>query len=97
MSMEMARVRFLFTADPYFLTLTTDVPEFQLFFQAPGLILLQNMLKSPPEKLLTDSTPLMDMTMIVERETSSSFSLWYDVHVMILASFSLFILGRKRG
>ena len=53
----------IFTADPYFLTLTTDVPEYQLFFQAPGLILLQNMLKSPPEQLLTDSAPLMDMTM----------------------------------
>jgi nitrous oxidase accessory protein len=87
----------VFTADPYFQTLTSDVPEFQLFFQAPGLILLQNMLKSPPEKLLTDSTPLMDMTMVVEKEASSGFSLWVMCAVMILVSSSLFILGRKRG
>ena len=87
----------VFTADPYFQTLTSDVPEFQLFFQAPGLILLQNMLKSPPEKLLTDSTPLMDMSMVVERETSSGSSLWVICAVMILVSSSLFILGRKRG
>ena len=85
-----------FTADPYFLTLTTDVPEYQLFFQAPGLILLQNMLKSPPEQLLTDAAPLMDMTMIVEKESSSSFGLWTMSIVMILSSSSLFILGRKR-
>ena len=85
-----------FTADPYFLTLTKDVPEYQLFFQAPGLILLQNMLKSPPEQLLTDSAPLMDMTMTVEKETSSSFGLWMMSALMILAGFSTFILGRKR-
>ena len=41
----------VFTADPYFHTLTSDVPEFQLFFQAPGLILLQNMLKSPADQV----------------------------------------------
>ena len=87
----------IFTADPYFQTLTSDVPEFQLFFQAPGLLLLQNMLKSPPEKLLTDSTPLMDMTMVVERETSSGSSLWVICAVMLFVSSSLFILGRKRG
>ncbi|MFS0821703.1 nitrous oxide reductase family maturation protein NosD [Bacillus sp. 1P02SD] len=86
-----------FSADPYFLTLTNNVPEYRLFFQAPGLILLQNMLKSPPEQLLTDSAPLMDMTMTVEKETSSIFSLWVMSIVMILISSSLFILGRKRS
>lgn len=86
-----------YTADPYFLTLTTDAPEYQLFFQAPGLILLQNLLKSPPEHLLTDSAPLMDMTMEVEKETSSSLGLWVMSIVMIGSSFSLFIMGRKRG
>lgn len=85
----------IFTADPYFLTLTNDIPEYQLFFQAPGLVLLQNMLKSPSEQLLTDSAPLMDMTVEVEKETSSSLGLWMMSVVMISASFSLFILGRK--
>ncbi len=85
-----------FTADPYFLTLSSDVPEYQLFFQAPGLILLQHMLKSPPELLLTDTAPLMNMTMTVDKETSSSVGLWMMSIVMIVASFSLFLLGRKR-
>ncbi|MEI2358161.1 nitrous oxide reductase family maturation protein NosD [Mesobacillus zeae] len=85
-----------FTADPYFLTLTADVPEYQLFFQSPGLILLQNMLKSPTDKLLIDSAPLMDMTMKAEKEKSSSITLWIMSSVMVLTSLSLFILGRKR-
>lgn len=85
-----------FKADPYFLTLTNDVPEYQLFFQSPGLILLQNMLKSPADQLLTDSAPLMNVTVEVEKETSSYFSLWVMSGVMIAVSFGLFIVGRKR-
>ena len=86
----------VYTADPYFLTLTAEVPEYQLFFQAPGIIMLQNMLKSPIEQLLIDSAPLMDMTMEVEKEQSSRFILWCMSVVMIVASCSLFIFGRKR-
>ncbi|KMY52312.1 right-handed parallel beta-helix repeat-containing protein [Peribacillus loiseleuriae] len=86
----------VYRADPYFLTLTNAVPEYQLFFQAPGLILLQNILKSPADQLLTDSAPLMNMTMEVEKEKSTSFSLWFMSVGMILASTSLFIFGRKR-
>jgi nitrous oxidase accessory protein len=85
-----------YTADPYFLTLTRSVPEYQLFFQAPGLILLQNLLKSPPEQLLTDSAPLMDMTIDVDKETSLNAGLWTISIIMIIVSSSVFILGRKR-
>lgn len=85
-----------FTADPYFLTLTADVPEFQLFFQAPGVILLQKMLKSPPDKVLTDAAPLMKMTVDVEKEQSSKIALWAMSMIMLTASTILFIYGRKR-
>ncbi|MFJ5624621.1 nitrous oxide reductase family maturation protein NosD [Peribacillus loiseleuriae] len=86
----------VYSADPYFLTLTSAIPEYQLFFQTPGLLLLQNILKSPADQLLTDSAPLMDMTMEVEKEKSTSLSLWVISVVMILSSFSLFIFGRIR-
>ena len=85
-----------FTADPYFLTLTEDVPEFQLFFQAPGVILLQKMLKSPADQVLTDETPLMETTMDVEKEQSSNVALWLMSMIMIVVSISLYIVGRKR-
>lgn len=85
-----------FTADPYFLTLTADVPEFQLFFQAPGVTLLQKMLKSPENQVLTDATPLVETTMAVEKEQSSNVALWSMGVSMIVMSASLFIWGRKR-
>ncbi|WP_102272293.1 right-handed parallel beta-helix repeat-containing protein [Cytobacillus massiliigabonensis] len=86
-----------FTADPYLLTMTTNVPEYQLFFQSPGLILLQKMLKSPADQLLIDSAPLMDMTNEIKTNISASYRLWIMSTVMIIVSFSLFIYGRKRS
>ena len=86
-----------FTADPYFLTMTADVPEFQLFFQAPGVVLLQRMLKSPADQVLTDQTPLMETTVDVEKEQSSSGALWIMSIVMMALSGSLFMYGRKRA
>ncbi|MGE7183812.1 right-handed parallel beta-helix repeat-containing protein [Peribacillus sp. NPDC006672] len=85
-----------FTADPYFLTLTKDVPEYQLFFQAPGLTLLQKMLKSPESQLLKDPRPLMHPSVDVEKETSSSPVLWTISAFMVFLSLLLFIFGRKR-
>ena len=85
-----------FTADPYFLTLTKDVPEFQLFFQAPGVTLLQRMLKSPVNQVLTDETPLMEPTVDVKKEQSSLVALWTMSAMMMVVSVSLYIFGRKR-
>ena len=86
-----------FAADPYFQTLTNDVPEYQLFFHAPGLIVIQNLLKSPVDQLLTDTAPLMDMTSEMEKEVSSNSSLWIMSACMIASSFILYLLGRRRG
>lgn len=86
-----------YTADPYFLTLTADIPEFQLFFQAPGVTLLQKMLKSPASQVLTDETPLMKPTVAVKKEQSSSVGLWFMSVIMILLSISIYIFGRKRA
>lgn len=86
-----------FTADPYFLTMTADVPEFQLFFQAPGVVLLQRMLKSPANQVLTDQTPMMETTVDVEKEQSSSTALWIMSILMIVVSSSLYMYGRKKA
>lgn len=85
-----------YEADPYFQTLTSDVPEYQLFFQSPGLILLKNMLKSPPGQLLADETPLMQTTRPVEKIQSSGIVLWGISLTMMLASAAIYLTGRKR-
>lgn len=85
-----------FTADPYFLTLTEDVPEYQLFFQAPGLSLLQKILKSSEDQLLIDAAPLIKPSVNIEQESSSGPILWTISIVMMCVSLLLFVFGRKR-
>lgn len=75
----------VYHADPYFLNLTNDVPAFQLFFQNPGMILLQKMLKSPEEILVTDSSPLMENLLLSKQEVP-------DKQNQVLASIMSFVL-----
>jgi nitrous oxidase accessory protein len=86
-----------YRADPFFLTLTNDVPEYQLFFQAPGMIVLQKLLKSPDNKVMTDEAPLIKAAMYDEQMNVSSSMLLGVVSVSMFAgSVSLFMIERKR-
>ncbi|MFC0296788.1 right-handed parallel beta-helix repeat-containing protein [Geobacillus jurassicus] len=86
-----------YRADPFFLALTVDVPEYQLFFQSPGMIVLQKLLRSPDEQVLTDDAPLMEQPTARKDRPSRSASLLYVMSaVMIAGSISGFIIGRKR-
>lgn len=85
-----------FSADPFFLTVTEEIPEYQLFFQAPGMVLLQNMLKSSEDQVLIDKNPLMESPVDVNKETSSGAKLWTMAAVMIIVSSCLYYFGRKR-
>jgi len=86
-----------YRADPFFLRLTNDVPEYQLFFQAPGMIVLQKLLKSPDNEVMTDEAPLMKVATYDGQMHASSKMLLGAVSVSMLAgSISLFMIGRKR-
>jgi nitrous oxidase accessory protein len=83
-------------SDPFFFTLTKDVPEYQLFFQSPGMILLQKMLKSPDNLVLSDDAPLMSMNSTpLKKEPSSVIGLWIVSVSMILVCSTLIKLWRK--
>ncbi|MGG1480825.1 NosD domain-containing protein [Bacillus smithii] len=85
-----------YKADPFFLSLTEEVPEYQIFFQSPGMILLQKMLKSPDQLVLSDHAPLMTAQLNESKNTSTSpIGVWVVSIAMITISFSLITLGRK--
>ncbi|MGF9966490.1 right-handed parallel beta-helix repeat-containing protein [Bacillus rhizoplanae] len=86
-----------YRADPFFLTLTNEVPEYQLFFQAPGMLVLQTLLKSPENQVLTDYEPAM-IIRGKKVENNSSFKMQIGmISVSMLAiSITLFKIGRKR-
>ena len=85
-----------YQADPYFLALTGEVPEYQLFFQAPGMSILQKMLKSMDAELLTDSKPLMESTHLSVRTDRPELPVWLISGFMFVCSLYLFYLGRKQ-
>ncbi len=86
-----------YRADPYFLNLIDETPEYQLFFQDPGMILLQKMLKSPDSKLVTDESPLMEAggDKKDQPETNKAYA-WILSIAMIGGSLLMMMIGRKK-
>ncbi len=86
-----------YRADPFFLNLTKDVPSYQLFFQHPGMVLLQKMLKSPEHLLVADEVPLMQnhFNVQVKQETNQSVA-WIVSLIMIFSSLLCIYFGRKK-
>lgn len=86
-----------YRADPFFLSLTTEIPEFQLFFQSPGMVILQKMLKSPDGQILMDMTPAMSIPQYRKDVNSSSErGVGALAFIMLLLGIGIFIVGRKR-
>jgi nitrous oxidase accessory protein len=85
-----------YRADPYFLTLIKETPEYQLFFQHPGLILLQKMLKSPEVMVVTDAAPKMDQSNRVQPQSQPSGFTWVMSLVMVSTSLLIILFGRKQ-
>ncbi len=84
-------------ADPFFLNLTKETPPYQLFFQHPGLVLLQKMLKSPEHLLVTDEEPLMNNDLKYHIQTKSQTAIfWFISLLMIFSSLIIIYFGRKK-
>ncbi|HLR41539.1 MAG TPA: right-handed parallel beta-helix repeat-containing protein [Virgibacillus sp.] len=49
-----------YKVDPFFLNMTEEFPPFQLLFQAPGMMFLDQLIAAPPEEQLVDEAPLME-------------------------------------
>lgn len=83
--------------DPYFLNITSETPPYQMFFQNPGMLLLQKMLKSPDHLIVIDKKPLMHATLKVYSHTKSQQTdSWIMSLLMIFLSLFIIYLGRKK-
>lgn len=82
--------------DPFFLTLTSNIPEYQVFFQAPGMFLLQKLLQSPDSAVLTDWNPVVSRSLKQENRSQPVTYLVIMSVVMVALSILLFLIGRKR-
>ncbi|MGG3563744.1 NosD domain-containing protein [Neobacillus rhizosphaerae] len=86
------------SGDPYFLNLARETPPYQLFFQHPGLVVLQKMLKSPDSMLVKDQAPLMNMEGKQSATTEPhKVLLWAISILMISSSLIMIYFGRKKA
>lgn len=86
-----------YKADAYFLLLTQDIPEYQLFFQSPGMRILQSFIKIPDQSLLVDKEPSMRPKIVSQKGEGVGFQsniLVVSVSMLLMGSI-LFFLGRK--
>ena len=86
-----------YKADAYFLLLTQDIPEYQLFFQSPGMRILQSFIKIPDQSLLLDKEPSMSPKIVSQKGKGMGFQsniLVVSVSMLLMGSI-LFFLGRK--
>lgn len=87
-----------YSADPYFLELTEEADEYQLFFHHPGIVVLQKLLKSPDHLLITDQQPLMENIFAQEDKTDSNKGIgWVISGMMIISSLLFILLGRRKS
>lgn len=86
-----------YKADAYFLLLTKDIPNYQLFFQSPGMHILQNFIKIPDQSVLLDKVPNMIPKNVAQKGEKIGFqsNIWITSISMLLLGSTLFILGRK--
>ncbi|WP_070328886.1 right-handed parallel beta-helix repeat-containing protein [Exiguobacterium aurantiacum] len=78
-----------FRADPYLFLLADSYEAFELLYGAPGLTVLERVLRSPDEVTLTDAGPIVSAFRI---EWNGSFGAVALTGMMVL----LWIFGRKR-
>ncbi|KAB2332727.1 right-handed parallel beta-helix repeat-containing protein [Bacillus mesophilum] len=84
-------------ADPYFMALVQRIPEYQLFFQHPGITLLKQVFNGPEDELLRDLEPSMVYSGSEDgQKNDKQIILWFVGVVFILVSF-IFIQKWRRS
>lgn len=81
-----------YTVDPFFLNITDQYPPFQLLFQAPGMIFLEQLIHTPIEQQFVDQAPLMENPLDMNDEDHSKSQGIVLLFSMTLLFFSSIII-----
>ncbi|WP_010272426.1 right-handed parallel beta-helix repeat-containing protein [Paenibacillus senegalensis] len=79
-----------YKTDPFFLNLTRPVPAYQLFFQSPGIIFLQNMFPPAVQQQMVDTAPLMKPRFYIQEGNAGG--IWTAIMASLLLLVSLLII-----
>jgi len=85
--------------NPFFQTVVKARPAFQLFFQSPGMIFLQEMFQSDRQQWMTDNSPLMEPPADIQDKLSSQANTGTGImgaFMLMVAITTIFNLGVRR-
>jgi len=73
-----------YKVDPFFLNITSEYPPFQLLFQSPGMVFLEQLIHTPVDQQLIDESPLMENPLVASNDSS--------IHPLTMILFCTFLL-----
>src|SRR5690625_752146 len=76
-----------YKVDPFFMSVINEYPVFQLLFQSPGMVFLEDLMQIPADVQLVDASPLMTHPLAVT-ENKSGLRL-----PILIFSFSLLMIS----
>lgn len=83
--------------NPFYLALTDAVPPYQLFFQAPGFVFLENLFSSVTNAVIRDESPLVAISMNAKDQASGTPWATGILGLLLLAgSTTIMYKGGKR-
>ncbi|MGG1658576.1 right-handed parallel beta-helix repeat-containing protein [Brevibacillus sp. NRS-1366] len=87
-----------FEMNPLYLGLTDAVPPYQLFFQAPGFVFLENLFTNGTGTTIRDTTPIMNPPDSLAQEDGSSSSWGAGIlgALLLLGSSSIIYTGVRK-
>lgn len=86
-----------YKVDPFFMNVINEYPAFQLLFQSPGMVFLEDLIQVPADVQLVDATPLMTNPLAVtENESSNQLPILLFCLSLLIISTIIIYLGVKK-
>lgn len=90
---------FVYKVDPFFLNVTSKYPPFQLLFQSPGMIFLEQLIHTPIDQQFVDQSPLMENPLNMGDDKHSKNQgtvLWFSMTLLIFSTFMIYLGVKKQ-
>jgi len=87
-----------YKVDPFFLNLTSEYPPFQLLFQSPGMVFLEQVIHTPIDQQLIDHSPLMENPFALNDSESMNqvTVLLFSMSLLIFSTFIMYMGVKKQ-
>ena len=86
-----------YKVNPFFLNLTSEYPPFQLLFQSPGMVFLEQVIHTPIDEQLVDQSPLLENPLTSDSQSMNQISvLVFSICLLIFSSFIMYMGVKKQ-